>query len=45
VAADGGLVAVTERVSALIKQRRPGIGAIDSFKVMGRGARARAARV
>jgi circadian clock protein KaiC len=34
VAADGGLAAVTERVGALIKKRRPGIIAIDSFKAL-----------
>ena len=31
---EGGLAAVTERVSALIKERRPGIVAIDSFKAL-----------
>jgi circadian clock protein KaiC len=34
VAADGGLSAVTERVGALIRERRPGIVAIDSFKAL-----------
>src|SRR3954451_11096363 len=34
VTADGGLAAVTERVGALIKERRPGIVAIDSFKAL-----------
>src|SRR5215218_2664248 len=31
VAGEGGLSAVTERISALIKEHRPGIIAIDSF--------------
>ena len=35
VAGDGGLSAVTERIGALIKERRPGIIAIDSFKALG----------
>jgi circadian clock protein KaiC len=34
VASDGGLAAVTERVRALITERRPGIVAIDSFKAL-----------
>jgi circadian clock protein KaiC len=34
VASDGGLAAVTERVGAIIKERRPGIVAIDSFKAL-----------
>ena len=34
VAGDGGLPAVTERIGALIKERRPGIIAIDSFKAL-----------
>ena len=34
VAGDGGLSAVTERIGALIKERRPGIIAIDSFKAL-----------
>ena len=34
VAGDGGLAAVTERIAALIKERRPGIIAIDSFKAL-----------
>jgi circadian clock protein KaiC len=39
VAGDGGLRAVTERVGALIGERRPGIIAIDSFKALGAFAR------
>lgn len=31
---DGGLAAVTERIAVLIKERRPGIIAIDSFKAL-----------
>jgi circadian clock protein KaiC len=34
VAGDGGLTGVTERIAALIKERRPGIIAIDSFKAL-----------
>ncbi len=34
VAGDGGLGAVTERIAALIKERRPGMIAIDSFKAL-----------
>jgi circadian clock protein KaiC len=34
VAADGGLAAVTQRIGALIDERRPGIVAIDSFKAL-----------
>jgi circadian clock protein KaiC len=34
VAAEGGLTAVIERIAALIKERRPGIIAIDSFKAL-----------
>ena len=34
VAGEEGLAAVTERVAALIKERRPGIIAIDSFKAL-----------
>jgi circadian clock protein KaiC len=34
VAGEGGLNAVTERIAALIKERRPGIIAIDSFKAL-----------
>ncbi len=34
VAGEGGLSAVTERIAALIKERRPGIIAIDSFKAL-----------
>src|SRR6478672_1603460 len=34
VAGDDGLNAVTERIAALIKERRPGIIAIDSFKAL-----------
>jgi circadian clock protein KaiC len=34
VAGDGGLNAVTERIAALIKERRPGMIAIDSFKAL-----------
>ena len=34
VGGDGGLAAVIERVGALIKERRPGIIAIDSFKAL-----------
>ena len=34
VASDDGLAAVTERVRALITERRPGIVAIDSFKAL-----------
>jgi circadian clock protein KaiC len=34
VAANGGLAAVTERIAAAIKERRPGIVAIDSFKAL-----------
>jgi circadian clock protein KaiC len=35
VAGEGGLAAVTERIGALIRERRPGIVAIDSFKALG----------
>jgi circadian clock protein KaiC len=35
VTGEGGLAAVTERIAALIKERRPGIMAIDSFKALG----------
>jgi circadian clock protein KaiC len=31
---DGGLTAVTERISALLKERRPAMIAIDSFKAL-----------
>jgi circadian clock protein KaiC len=31
---EGGLTTVTERIGALIKERRPGIIAIDSFKAL-----------
>ena len=34
VAGEDGLNAVTERIAALIKERRPGIIAIDSFKAL-----------
>jgi circadian clock protein KaiC len=34
VTGESGLAAVTERVAALIKERRPGIIAIDSFKAL-----------
>ena len=34
VAGEGGLTAVTEHIAALIKERRPGIIAIDSFKAL-----------
>jgi circadian clock protein KaiC len=34
VTADGGLAAVTQRIGALIDERRPGIVAIDSFKAL-----------
>ena len=34
VAGDGALAAVTARIDALIKQRRPGIITIDSFKAL-----------
>ena len=34
VAGEDGLPAVTERIAALIKERRPGIIAIDSFKAL-----------
>jgi circadian clock protein KaiC len=34
VAADGGLAAVTERIGALIAERRPGMITIDSFKAL-----------
>ena len=34
VAGGGGLTADTERIAALIKERRPGIIAIDSFKAL-----------
>ena len=34
VSGDGGLTAVTERVAALVRDRRPGIIAIDSFKAL-----------
>ncbi len=34
VGADGGLAAIVERIAALIKERRPGIIAIDSFKAL-----------
>jgi circadian clock protein KaiC len=34
VAGEGGLSAVTERIAALIKERRPGMIAIDSFKAL-----------
>ena len=34
VAGEGGLTAVTERIGALIKEHRPGIIAIDSFKAL-----------
>ena len=34
VAGEDGLAAVTERIAALIKERRPGIIAIDSFKAL-----------
>jgi circadian clock protein KaiC len=34
VGGDDGLAAVTERIAALIKERRPGIIAIDSFKAL-----------
>jgi circadian clock protein KaiC len=35
VAGEGGLTAVLERIGALIRERRPGIIAIDSFKALG----------
>ena len=35
VAGASGLTAVTERIAALIKERRPGMIAIDSFKALG----------
>ena len=35
LASPGGLTAVTERIAALIKERRPGIIVIDSFKALG----------
>jgi circadian clock protein KaiC len=34
VAGDGGLTAVIERIGALIRERQPGIIAIDSFKAL-----------
>jgi circadian clock protein KaiC len=34
VAGESGLTAVTERIAALIKERRPGVIAIDSFKAL-----------
>jgi circadian clock protein KaiC len=34
VAGEDGLAAVTERIAALIKERRPGLIAIDSFKAL-----------
>ena len=34
MAGDGGLTAVTERIGALIKEHRPAIIAIDSFKAL-----------
>ena len=34
LAGEGGLTAVTERIDDLIKERRPGIIAIDSFKAL-----------
>ena len=34
MAGEDGLAAVTERIAALIKERRPGIIAIDSFKAL-----------
>jgi circadian clock protein KaiC len=34
VGGDGGLATVTERIGVLIKERRPGIIAIDSFKAL-----------
>jgi circadian clock protein KaiC len=34
VAGEHGLAAVTERIAAMIKERRPGILAIDSFKAL-----------
>jgi circadian clock protein KaiC len=34
VGGDGGLAAVAERIGVLIKERRPGIIAIDSFKAL-----------
>ena len=34
VAGEDGLTAVTERIAALIKERRPGIIVIDSFKAL-----------
>jgi circadian clock protein KaiC len=34
VAGEGGLTAITERIAELIKERRPGIIAIDSFKAL-----------
>jgi circadian clock protein KaiC len=39
VAGGGGLPAVTERIGALIGERRPGIIAVDSFKALGAFAR------
>ena len=35
---DGGLAAIVERIGTLIKERRPGIIAIDSFKALAAGA-------
>jgi len=34
VAGERGLIAVTEQIAALVKERRPGIIAIDSFKAL-----------
>jgi circadian clock protein KaiC len=34
VGGEGGLSAVTDRIAALIKERRPGIIAVDSFKAL-----------
>ena len=39
VTGDGGLAAVTERIAAVIKERRPGIVSIDSFKALAAFAR------
>jgi circadian clock protein KaiC len=39
VTGEGGLSAVVERIGTLIKERRPGIIAIDSFKALGAFAR------
>ena len=39
VAGGGGLAAVTERIGALIRERRPGIVVVDSFKALGVFAR------